>query len=176
LTIDGQSISSASLGVERPIDPGAHVVEASANGFKTSSGKVDVGDGGSQTLTLTLERESPALTTTTTAPKPTLVTHRVYWPAAVAFGVAGVSAVVTATFGSIAIVKNNDLSAACGGTTCPPNQVGAFNDVSTFASVTNVALIVTGVAALAGVLLVLVAPKHTVERVSVSPFGVAGTF
>jgi hypothetical protein len=177
LTIDNQSISSASLGVERPIDPGAHVVEASATGYKTSSAKADIGDGGSQTLTLTLEREPTLLSTTTVTPPPVII-RRVYWPAGVAFGIAGAGAILTATFGSIALVKKNDLASACGGTSCPPSELGAYGDVTTFASVANVGLIVAGVAAVAGVILVLVAPKHTVEHVSVvaSPFGVAGTF
>jgi hypothetical protein len=172
LKINNQPVSSASLGVDRPVDPGTHVVEASAPGWKTSSGKAEISDGGAQTLTLTLEREPGATTT--------VVTHRVYWPAAVAFGVAAAGAVVTGVFGSIALVKKNDLAAACGGTICPPSERGAYNDVSTFASIANVGLIVAGVAAIAGIVLVLAAPKRTVERVSLtaSPFGasLAGTF
>jgi hypothetical protein len=171
LKIDAQPVSAASLGVDRPIDPGAHVVEASAPGYKSSTAKVDVGDGASQTVTLMLERgegtSSHVVTTTT-------VTHRVYWPAGVAFGLAGAAAVVTAVFGSVALADKNALISTCGGTTCPPSERGTYNDASTFASVTNVGLIVAGVAAATGIVFVLVAPKHAVvERVGLraSPFG-----
>jgi hypothetical protein len=172
LKIDDQPVSSASLGVDRPIDPGTHVVEASAPGYKGASAKVDIGDGASQTAHLTLEREAvvPHEPTTTT------VSHRVYWPAAVAFGVAGASAILTAVFGSLALAKKNDLVTACGGTSCPPSQQGTYNDASAFASAANVGLVIAGVAAAAGVVLVFVAPKHTViERVGLqpSPFGAA---
>jgi hypothetical protein len=185
LRVDGQSVSSASIGMERPVDPGAHTVEATAPGYKAGSGRIEVADGGSQTVSLTLERDVTATTQTThiveqSGPKTTTTTHRVYWPAAVAFGVAGAGVALTAIFGSIAAVKKSDLVTACGGgTSCPPSEQGAFNDVSTFASVANVGLIVGGVAAAVGIVLLVAAPRRTeTVVVSASPFGasLSGTF
>ena len=113
LKIDDQPVSSASLGVDRPIDPGTHVVEATAPGYKGASAKVDIERPGASRrrphlLGWNREAVVPHEPTTTT------VSHRVYWPAAVAFGVAGASAILTAVFGSLALAKKNDLVAACG--------------------------------------------------------------
>ena len=68
----------------------------------------------------------------------------------------------------------------CGGTTCSPAQQGAFDELSAFATVSTIGFVVAGVAAAAGVVLVAVAPRRTVETVSlrVAPTGVwlGGTF
>ncbi len=57
LKIDGQTVSSASIGADRPIDPGKHSIEASAPGFKPTQSSVTIGDAGSKEVSLTLERD-----------------------------------------------------------------------------------------------------------------------
>ncbi len=58
LKIDGESVSSAALGVERPTNPGRHNVDLTAPGYRTARSSVDVRIGGKQQLRLELERGS----------------------------------------------------------------------------------------------------------------------
>jgi len=185
LKIDNVPVSNATLGVERPIDPGAHTIEASAPGFKASSQKFDVGDGGSRAVTLTLERapEQPKPIVLGQSPvhedahpTPVTTTRRNYVPAFVAFGGAGAALAFGGIFGGVALAKKNDLVSACGGTTsCPASQRSAFDDTKTFANLSTVGFVVAGITAVAGVVLVIVAPKRTVvESVAIgaTPTGV----
>lgn len=195
LKIDNVAVSNATIGAERPIDPGAHTVEANAPGFKSSSQRFDVADGGSRSVSLTLERapEQPKPvavegtarhdegTHTTTTPVTT--TRRNYVPAIVAFGGAGAALAFGGIFGGLALSKKNDLVTACGGTTsCPPSQRSAFDDTKTFANLSTVGFVVAGITAAVGVVLVIVAPKHTVVvenvAVGVTPSGlfIGGAF
>jgi len=55
--LDGEPVSSASLDVDRPADPGSHQIEASAPGFKTAKTDTILQEGGSGTATLRLEAD-----------------------------------------------------------------------------------------------------------------------
>ena len=184
LTIDGAPASNATLGVERPIDPGAHTVEATAKGWKPASAKFKLDKGGARVVALTLEPNpnEPKVETplVPVGPSTVTVTKRNYVPAIVDFGVTGVALVLGGVFGGVALAKKNDLVASCGGTTtCRSAQRPAFDDVTTFANISTVSFVVAGVAAATGVVLMLIAPKRTViEHVAVSPFGawITGTF
>ncbi len=179
LKVDGALVSSAALGVERPFDPGSHTIEASAAGYATGSTRVQIAEGGTQAVTLTLVAE-PKVVGRQEPHAPPVATKRNYVPAWIAFGLAAGSAVVGGVFGGVAIAKKNDLVGVCGGTTCSPAQRGAFDELSAFATVSTIGFVVAGVAAAAGVVLVAVAPRRTVEAVSlrVAPtgFSLGGTF
>lgn len=179
LKIDGEPVSSAVIGLERPFDPGSHTIEASAAGYAASSSHVQIAEGGTQTVTLTLVAE-PKVVRHEEQPKPIVTTRRNYVPAWIAFGLAAGSAIAGGVFGGVAIAKKNDLVAACGGTACSPAQRGAFDQLDAFATVSTVTFVVAGVAAVAGIVLVAAAPRRTVETVSlrVAPTGVwlGGTF
>lgn len=54
LTIDGESISTAVLGVERPINPGSHLVEIAARGRVTASRRIEVTVASKQAVKLDL--------------------------------------------------------------------------------------------------------------------------
>ena len=54
VTIDGEAIPLANLEANRPMDPGEHVVEASAPGYKTARAKVTLPPGGSDSVALSL--------------------------------------------------------------------------------------------------------------------------
>jgi len=55
LLIDGQPVSAAVVGVDRPTNPGQHVIEARANGYATFTTQVDLTSGSKQTAKLTLQ-------------------------------------------------------------------------------------------------------------------------
>lgn len=178
VTVDGAAVPDAAIGVERPFDPGAHTIAATAAGYKPVSTQVQIAEGGTQTVTLTLER-APEITTPVVHERHT-ITKRSYLPAGIAFALAGGSAIAGGIFGSIVVVRTNDLAASCPGNVCSPAQRGNWNELGTFATVSTVTFIVAGVAAVAGIVLVALAPRRVVETASVraSPSGLwlEGTF
>jgi hypothetical protein len=70
LTIDGEVVSSAVIGVDRPINPGAHVIEVSAKGQITVSKRVDVSAASKQVVKLDLVA-APSSTSTEGTPDTT---------------------------------------------------------------------------------------------------------
>jgi hypothetical protein len=54
VTLDGNAVHSALIGVARPIDPGEHQVHAQAPGFGPQTKKITVDDGGKVSVTLEL--------------------------------------------------------------------------------------------------------------------------
>ena len=64
--LDGESVSAASLDADRPADPGAHHVEASAQGFRTASADTTLLEGSTGSVSLKLDADPSA-----TAPPPT---------------------------------------------------------------------------------------------------------
>lgn len=130
VTVDGETLPLANLNMNRPVDPGEHVVEASAPGYLKASGKVTLAEGGVDSLALTLEvdpnapkagpeniataRESTAPAATET---PSKSTYRM--PAYVAFGVGGAGLLIGGIFGAVALGKKDDLTAQCPNKICP---------------------------------------------------------
>jgi hypothetical protein len=55
VTVDGALVPAIALDRPRLVNPGAHVVRATAKGYRASEAKVDVAEGGSATATLRLE-------------------------------------------------------------------------------------------------------------------------
>ena len=77
VTLDGIEVPTAALGVKRPVDPGKHVVTASAAGFATSEVTVILAEGKSETVTLKLKRgeaEPPPVVAIVPAAKPPVAT------------------------------------------------------------------------------------------------------
>jgi hypothetical protein len=65
--IDGEVVSSAAIGVERPINPGEHQVSATAPGYGAGERQVTVGPGGKEAVVLEL---APTAAGEKTADKP----------------------------------------------------------------------------------------------------------
>jgi hypothetical protein len=61
LTIDGQDVSAAVIGVERPANPGRHVVQAAAPGYHSAEATAEVAAGGKQTVQLELTKDPAAV-------------------------------------------------------------------------------------------------------------------
>jgi hypothetical protein len=60
VTVSGKQIPAALIGVERPTDPGAHEVAASAPGYLTAQQTVTLAEGGQQEITLKLVKDPNA--------------------------------------------------------------------------------------------------------------------
>ncbi len=132
VTIDDAPVSAAALGVKRAANPGTHVVNASADGFKPATLNVTVPVGGSADAPLTLEKDLSAPTPVSTPAQPAASdananpaqTANAEQPAAsssgghsvlpwVAFGVGGVGLALGAVTGVMAMGKHSDLSKVC---------------------------------------------------------------
>jgi hypothetical protein len=176
VTMDETPVSAAALGVKRVANPGSHVVRASADGFKPASLTVTVPVGGAVDAPLTLEKDLSAPVAPVTQPNPADSTgatpqsttpeqpaaapsggHSI-WPW-VAFGVGGVGLGLGAVTGVLAIGKHSDLSKACTGGSCGPDQQNNLDSYHTLGMLSTVGFIVAGVGAVAGVTLLLVQPK-----------------
>ncbi|HVU04938.1 MAG TPA: hypothetical protein VHE30_24475 [Polyangiaceae bacterium] len=67
--MDDAPVPSVLLGARRPVDPGRHVIVASAPGFRTQTTEVTVADGGRASAVLTLTPDAAAGSATRTPPK-----------------------------------------------------------------------------------------------------------
>ena len=175
VTLDDAPLSAASLGIRRLVDPGAHVVKATADGFKPGELKVTVPEGGSAEAPLSLDKDTGA----GAAPPPVApVTpppdqQQPAQPAPdqaqssggksilpwVAFGVGGVGLGLGVVTGVLALGKHSTLSSECGGGSCPPSAQSDLDGYHTMGILSTVGFIVAGVGAAAGVTLLFVLPK-----------------
>lgn len=130
--VDGESIPVASLGLDRPVDPGHHRVEVSASGYDQASGEVTLGEGETQVLTLELVRlpETDSASTTDGVEGATgkvsssvvaaLREPRSKVPAYVAFGIGAAGIAAGSAFGVFTLSKTASLDKLCPTVaTCP---------------------------------------------------------
>ncbi|HEY1696154.1 MAG TPA: hypothetical protein VGG39_28500 [Polyangiaceae bacterium] len=167
VTVDDAPVNTASLGVRRLVDPGDHVVRASADGYRAAEIHVNVPPGGSAEGALVLEKDaSQPPAPEATGPAPAAPTPPPAsssggaspWPW-VSFGVGGAGLGVGVVAGIIALGKHSDLSKSCGGGSCGPSQQGELDSYHSVGLVSTIGFIVAGVGAAAGVTLLLVQPK-----------------
>lgn len=89
-------------------------------------------------------------------------------PAIAAFGVAGVGLGIGAVTGLMTFSKVSDFNEACPGGQCSPSEQARLDSANTVATVSTVSFVVAGVAAAAGVTLLILRPGgQAQEQVSV---------
>jgi len=194
VTIDGENLPIANLNMNRPVDPGEHVVEATAPGFLPAKGKVTLPDGGVDSLALTLEIDPNAPKAPVVAPVAggqgsgpgDAPSKRDRTPAYVSLGIGGAGLVVGTVFGIVAMGKKSDLDDACPNKVCPSAaQQDTIDSGKTMGTISTVGLVVGAVGIGAGVILLLSGGSSS-SRASTSPkvqplvglgqAGVGGTF
>jgi hypothetical protein len=197
VVLDEHPINSASLGVKRAIDPGAHVLRASAEGYKPGELKFTVLEGGTAEAPLMLEKDmsapvagapgvapsgGPAAATTTADVGAQPNGTRKILPF-VAFGVGALGLIAGGVTGAMALGKHSSLSDACKGGTCGPDQKSDLDSYHTLGAVSTVGFIVAGVGAAAGVVLLVTQPKtapttglYVTPTIGLGTVGAAGTF
>ncbi|MBS2019189.1 MAG: hypothetical protein JST00_40350 [Deltaproteobacteria bacterium] len=200
VTIDGENLPLANLNMNRPVDPGEHVVEATAPGFLKATGKVTLPEGGIDSLALTMEVDPNAPKAVPQAnpdapaadgagaPAAATSTKKDRLPAYIAFGVGGAGVLIGGISGLVAVGKKSDLSDACPNNVCPS---AASQDVidsgKSAATVSTVGFVIGGLGIATGVVLLLTngmgsssgkpAAGPTVRPlVGAGQAGVAGTF
>jgi hypothetical protein len=181
--LDGSPVSNASLGVRRSIDPGSHLLQVSADGFKPAEVRFDVAEGTAVDQPVTLEADLSATQppgTVSPTPMP-LATAGGEQPGAsqggskvravlpwVAFGVGAAGLVTGSVAGGLAMGKHSDLANVCK-PDCPPNSKGDLNSYHAVATVSTVGFVVGGVGVAAGVVLLITRPKAEVVAPAAQP-------
>lgn len=151
VTLDGIEVRAAALGVKRPVDPGKHVVAASAAGFVTSEVTVNLAEGKSESVTLELKPRqaeppppvvavapaaTPAVPTVAPPPPapvrphqpepvPNQIKENVSTQRTTGFVMLGVGAaglLVGSITGGLALGKHSDITKTCPDGHCPPEQ------------------------------------------------------
>ncbi len=183
VTRDGKVLESGSFGTAMPVDPGHHTIDATAPNKKPFHEEVDVAPKADTRVTIKLE-DAPHTEENAPITREHDVTSRsgpvrTIGVAANGVGVAG--RVVGGVFGVLAIGRKNDAAPNCLSDFSRCNTTGkaAVDDAFTLGTVSTIGFVVGGALAVAGVVMFVLAPKHT-ERVTIglSPFGasVGGTF
>jgi hypothetical protein len=165
VTVDDEKVPSVLFDANRPTDPGAHQVKATAPGFADAAQSVQLAEGGSGSVTLTLTPSPAAAPVPAPTPVPANTTPA---PAAdtsapaqsaghsktlpiVLFSVGGAGIVVGSVFGVLALSTKSSLDGACVNKVCPASSQSNINSLSTQATVSTIGFGVGVVAAALGV-------------------------
>lgn len=183
VTIDGEAVSDAVVGVDRRVDPGGHTVVVRAEGFHPASATTTLAEGENKAVALVLRPDPAARAARTRAADGANGGARAERsgskvPALVAFGVGAVGLGV-GIYGAVAVDQRaSTLDGACSADkVCPASAERDLTAARTWATVSTVGFVTAGVGAAAGVALLLtagggasdVAPKATAAGVSVQP-------
>jgi hypothetical protein len=180
VTLDGNPVPSAALGVRRAVDPGTHVVKVIAPGHFPGEAKVTVAEGKVETITVEIKPDPnapkepvapppgpPVKGGAATQPPPPPAPPPSGLPKTLGFvgvGVGGAGLILGAVTGGLALSKHSSLVTACGSDGhCAPSQEKALSgDVSaykTMGAISTAGFIAGGALAVTGVVLLVTAPK-----------------
>jgi hypothetical protein len=187
VSVDGAEIPAASLVAPRAIDPGHHVVTASAAGREPKTAEIDVAE--KEAKEVTLDLSAPTAMPAPEAPEPGTKPHAGGLPvlAWAGFGVGAAGVVTGSVTGLLAISSfNSAKSKGCVGNHCPPASYGDLDTANTMATVSTVSFVVAGLGVGLGVASLFLVPSAPSEpggaSVNVRPWfgpgsaGLVGTF
>jgi hypothetical protein len=176
IRIDEQAVPAATLGLDRPVDPGEHEIDVTAVGYKPATAHVLMKEGAAQSLKLTLEAIPPpapepieANNSTTPAPQPPPVSsshvhteeRRNYVPGAWLLGVGAVGIGVGAVLGIVTLNKASVLSHACQPRSdCPASEQGEIDSAKGLALGSTIGFAVGAVGVGLGTYFLLKPPKQ----------------
>jgi hypothetical protein len=171
VTIDGNPVSAAGLGLKRPVDPGQHTVKAEAPGYKPGEATFQVAESGVAEAKIKLEKSAEgeagaagpgdtgagaggdkAAVSTEKGGNKTL--------ALVAFGIGGVGLIAGGITGLIALNKHSSLNDKCPGGKCPSTSKSDVDSYNTMGTISTAGFIVGGIGVAAGVVLWVTSPKE----------------
>ena len=176
VTDNGSVVSAVLVGVDHPVDPGKHSVEASAPGFLSQSASTNLGEGQAQTITLNLVVDPNARN----VPPPPLVppgqtpeehpdkTQLI--AGVVTMSVGGAALIAAAGVGGAAYAKERSLNTLCGPTKkCPNTNASDISTMKAMANASTGLFAVGGAAAGVGLIVTLTAPSGKSQPKPTSP-------
>jgi hypothetical protein len=184
ITMDGRIVSNASVGVERPIDPGEHLVEATAPGYLKVEKTIAAAPGEKLQVTLNLQKDPywkpPAAPVPEVFPVPVAVLPSDREPpneappivpekpnrtaAYVAWGFGAAGLAVGAGFGYVAWSGKNKLDGECTGGVCPPDQSDRLESAKLAGTISTIGFGVAGAGAILGTVLFFTAGSRSSEQ------------
>jgi hypothetical protein len=173
VTVDDVPISAAAIGVKKPVDPGPHIVKATALGCEPGQTSFTVEETKSADASIALVQSPtppPAPGDARTAEggsaehlDSSRSSLRTY--AYVAFGVGAVGLVAGAITGGLALGKHSALNDECTDGVCRSTTAKSDLDgFHTMTSISTVGFIVAGVGAAAGTALFFMAPRSSATK------------
>ena len=159
--VDGESVPVASLGLDRPVDPGHHRVEVSASGYNMASGELTLREGETQELSLELVRLPEADVAPTQEGGPGMTSgprHEPpsHTPAYIAFGISAAGIAAGSVFGIVTLSKTSSLDKLCSTrAACPPSAQPDIDLSKTTAWTSTISFGVGAAALVAGLYLAL---------------------
>ena len=170
---DDVELSSVSLGLALPLNPGKHRIVATAPGHEPSEAVIVIAEGENKAIVVALGALQPAPARVPTATKPgaDAGTLRVVGFVAAGVGIAGLA--TGALAGGVATVQASTVRSACDVDTrvCSRSGLDALDTTKTWGSISTASLIAGGALVVAGLVVALVVPK----RSAVSPASAAGS-
>jgi hypothetical protein len=170
IRLDKEEVPRAMFGTKMNVDPGAHLLEATAPGYEVWQTSVTVGDKSDAK-----ELKIPTLNRITIAPPPSKPAgpNPALRPAAFAAGGVGVVGLALGgVFGGLALGAKSTLAKECPGNACPAGQPQSDRaSASTKALVSTVGFGVGGAALATGIVLFIVSrpPKADEAPVAAAP-------
>jgi hypothetical protein len=195
VTVDGTGISSASIGTPRPMDPGAHVIEARASGYRSAMTTVTLTTSQIASITLKLEPKEEAVEEPVPPPAkkdapppkplpppeaPPPKPNRTAAYLTLGIGVAGLAA--GATFGFLAMGRKNALNDECDASkVCPPSSQTTLDAAQRWAAFSSVGFAVGAAGVTVGTILLLTTPSDkkgawVAPTVGIGSLGLRGEF
>jgi hypothetical protein len=187
---DGELVGRAVWGAPIPVDPGPHLVEASAPGKKKwQAAPVVAVVGGRSSVEIPPLEPLPQPAPAAVSPAPVVVLQASEPPApehrgagmraaGLVIGGIGVAGLIAGgVLGALAISDNNDAKNACLGTVCPSQAFSSSEDAKHAATASTFGFVAGGALALAGVIVFVTAPRDHVQASTITPMigpGAAG--
>lgn len=180
LTIDQKDVDRSKIDVdsEIPFNPGEHVIGAEADGYEPAEKTITLKEGTHEVVELTLSKKGSGGPGTDTPPPTTtssggLTSAPLFIPMAISLGVGAVGLGVGGVFGGLAISKANEVKDTCDGSVCPNSSRNktAKEDSLLYGNISTVSFIVGGVAAAAGVALLVINLNAPAEKPKEPPAG-----
>ncbi|MCC6528448.1 MAG: hypothetical protein IT373_37730 [Polyangiaceae bacterium] len=163
VTLDGEPIQVAALGVKRPVDPGEHGVKASAEGYLDAETTFSVIAGGVREVELAMQIDPEAGKKPPGGPD---VPGDTGDPGAgqriggfVTLGIGGAALIVGAITGGLAVGKHGELEDGCQDGVCPKALEPTLDDYHMLGTVSTVGFVAGGVLAATGLIVALTAPS-----------------
>lgn len=176
ITRDGIQVGSAQWDLPIPVDPGAHVLQATATGKKPWQAQVTVaGNASTQAVSVPTLEDAPVVAKPEAGPgRPQNHTRRTL--AYVSLGVGGVGAILGSVFGLTAISKNKKSNEHCDGNNCLDTGVSLRNSARSAGNISTVAFAVGGVGIATGLVLLFTEKKEAPAegQISASAFATPG--
>jgi hypothetical protein len=177
VTLDDTDVPAVALGLKRPVDPGTHVLRASADGFAPAETSFTVGEGGSQTVALELRPTSGgrALASSGSHSGPDAATstsrdtastsgsaQRTIGFVGLGIGVAGLGLGIAE--GVVSMEKRGALADVCKDRHCGPSEQDSINAYNLSTTLSTAGFIAAGVGLVGGTVLIATAPKSTQRK------------